>query len=61
MVNAEISFVEQQMIEYLSWTQRLEIAIDSAKGLLFLHTYHDRSIIHREIKVENGYEFTSKV
>ncbi|KAK4712558.1 hypothetical protein R3W88_007071 [Solanum pinnatisectum] len=44
----------------LSWTQRLEIAIDSAKGLVFLHTYHDRSIIHRDIKVINGYEFTSK-
>ncbi|XP_047263540.1 probable serine/threonine-protein kinase At1g01540 isoform X1 [Capsicum annuum] len=43
----------------LSWIQRLEIAIDSAKGLLFLHTYHEGSLIHRDIKVENGYEFTS--
>ncbi|KAM3363952.1 putative serine/threonine-protein kinase isoform X1 [Capsicum galapagoense] len=37
----------------LSWIQRLEIAIDSAKGLLFLHTYHEGSIIHRDIKPTN--------
>lgn len=35
----------------LSWIQRLQIAIDSAKGLLFLHTFPDGCIVHRDIKV----------
>lgn len=35
----------------LSWTQRLEIAIDCARGLWFLHTYPDGCIVHRDIKV----------
>lgn len=35
----------------LSWIQRLEIAIDSAQGLLFLHTYPAGCIVHRDIKV----------
>lgn len=51
MANGEITFVETANNRVLSWTQRLEIAIDSAKGLV--------SIIHRDIKVENGYEFPS--
>ncbi|OMO78195.1 hypothetical protein CCACVL1_14585 [Corchorus capsularis] len=37
----------------LSWTQRLKIAIDSAKGLWFLHTYPEGRIIHRDIKPTN--------
>ncbi|KAL5177602.1 Nodulation receptor kinase [Glycine soja] len=35
----------------LSWIQRLEIAIDSARGLEFLHTYPNGCIVHRDIKV----------
>ena len=35
----------------LSWIQRLKIAIDSATGLWFLHTYPEGCIIHRDIKV----------
>lgn len=35
----------------LSWIQRLEIAIDSARGLLFLHSYPEGCIVHRDIKV----------
>ncbi|KHN10597.1 Putative LRR receptor-like serine/threonine-protein kinase, partial [Glycine soja] len=34
----------------LSWIQRLEIAIDSARGLEFLHTYPNGCIVHRDIK-----------
>ncbi|CAN4079264.1 unnamed protein product [Withania somnifera] len=48
----------------LSWTQRLEIAIDSANGLLFLHTYHEVRIIHRDIKPSNillGQNFEAKL
>nr|GMC59378.1 probable receptor-like protein kinase At5g18500 [Ipomoea batatas] len=37
----------------LSWIKRLEIAIDSARGLQFLHTYPEGSIIHRDIKPTN--------
>ncbi|KAG5624374.1 hypothetical protein H5410_009592 [Solanum commersonii] len=64
MVNGEITFVETANNRVLSWTQRLEIAIDIAKGLVFLHTYHDRSIIHRDIKPTNillGQNFEAKL
>ncbi|KAH9709005.1 protein kinase domain-containing protein [Citrus sinensis] len=37
----------------LSWIQRLKIAIDSATGLWFLHTYPEGCIIHRDIKPTN--------
>ncbi|KAM7269184.1 hypothetical protein ACFE04_024681 [Oxalis oulophora] len=37
----------------LSWVQRLEIAIDSARGLWFLHTHPEGCIVHRDIKPTN--------
>ncbi|KAK7361895.1 hypothetical protein VNO77_03986 [Canavalia gladiata] len=37
----------------LSWIQRLEIAVDSARGLEFLHTYPGGCIVHRDIKPSN--------
>ncbi|XWS34823.1 hypothetical protein CRYUN_Cryun21dG0070300 [Craigia yunnanensis] len=37
----------------LSWIQRLKIAIDSARGLWFLHTYPEGCIVHRDIKPTN--------
>ncbi|KAM7278683.1 hypothetical protein ACFE04_005817 [Oxalis oulophora] len=36
----------------LSWIQRLEIAIGSAQGLQFLHTYSEGCIVHRDIKAK---------
>ncbi|KAI3699792.1 hypothetical protein L2E82_44334 [Cichorium intybus] len=39
--------------EVLSWTKRLEIAIDCARGLWFLHTYSEGCIVHRDIKPTN--------
>ncbi|KAF3444679.1 hypothetical protein FNV43_RR14372 [Rhamnella rubrinervis] len=48
----------------LSWTQRLEIAIDSARGLCFLHTYPEGCIVHRDIKPTNillGVNFEAKL
>ena len=37
--------------EVLTRIQRLEVAIDSARGLWFLHTYPEGCIVHRDIKV----------
>ncbi|XP_059624723.1 leucine-rich repeat receptor-like serine/threonine-protein kinase At2g14510 [Cornus florida] len=48
----------------LSWIQRLEIAIDSATGLWFLHTFPERCIVHRDIKPTNillGTNFEAKL
>ncbi|CAL1357995.1 unnamed protein product [Linum trigynum] len=48
----------------LSWTRRLEIAIDSARGLWFLHTYSEGRIVHRDIKPTNillGPHFEAKL
>ncbi|XP_050207812.1 probable receptor-like protein kinase At5g18500 [Mercurialis annua] len=48
----------------LSWIQRLEIAIDCARGLWFLHTYPEGCIVHRDIKPTNiliNAEFQAKL
>ncbi|KAI3813156.1 hypothetical protein L1987_17873 [Smallanthus sonchifolius] len=48
----------------LSWIQRLEIAVDSARGLWFLHTYSEGCIVHRDIKPTNillGPKFEAKL
>ncbi|KAH0461949.1 hypothetical protein IEQ34_009524 [Dendrobium chrysotoxum] len=37
----------------LSWHQRLKIAIGSARGLHFLHTFEGGCIVHRDIKVSS--------
>ncbi|KAM4124934.1 hypothetical protein ACB094_01G270100 [Castanea mollissima] len=37
----------------LTWIQRLEVAIDSARGLWFLHTYPEGCIVHRDIKLSD--------
>ncbi|KAA8548078.1 hypothetical protein F0562_004661 [Nyssa sinensis] len=48
----------------LSWIQRLHIAVDSARGLWFLHTYPEGCIVHRDIKPTNillGTNFEAKL
>ncbi|KAF3431744.1 hypothetical protein FNV43_RR26480 [Rhamnella rubrinervis] len=37
----------------LTWIQRLKVALDSAKGVWFLHTYSEGCIVHRDIKPTN--------
>ncbi|KAG6509345.1 calmodulin-binding receptor-like cytoplasmic kinase 3 isoform X1 [Zingiber officinale] len=37
----------------LDFSQRLEIAIDVAHGLTYLHHYAEKSIIHRDVKSSN--------
>ncbi|XP_020551998.1 proline-rich receptor-like protein kinase PERK3 isoform X2 [Sesamum indicum] len=48
----------------LTWIQRVDIAIDSARGLCFLHTYPDGCIVHRDVKPTNillGTNFRAKL
>uniref|UniRef100_A0A2C9U894 Protein kinase domain-containing protein n=1 Tax=Manihot esculenta TaxID=3983 RepID=A0A2C9U894_MANES len=50
--------------KFLSWIQRLEIAVDSARGLQFLHSYSEGCIVHRDIKPTNillGPNFDAKL
>ncbi|KAI3467511.1 hypothetical protein Pfo_024174 [Paulownia fortunei] len=50
--------------KFLTWIQRLEIAIDCARGLRFLHTYPEGCIVHRDIKPTNillGTNFEAKL
>ncbi|KAK4603721.1 hypothetical protein RGQ29_012296 [Quercus rubra] len=50
--------------EVLTRIQRLEVAIDCARGLWFLHTYPEGCIVHRDIKRTNillGANFEAKL
>lgn len=51
-------------LEPLSWTQRLVIALDVARGVEYLHTLAQHSFIHRDLKSSNillDDEFRAKV
>ncbi|XP_057483527.1 receptor-like kinase TMK3 [Actinidia eriantha] len=51
-------------LEPLSWTRRLNIALDVARGMEYLHTLAHQSFIHRDLKSSNillGDDFHAKV
>ncbi|KAL1813347.1 hypothetical protein ACET3Z_023412 [Daucus carota] len=51
-------------LEPLSWKKRLNIALDVARGLEYLHTLAHRSFIHRDLKSSNillGDDFKAKI
>ena len=37
----------------LSWSKRVQVAIDTAKGLCYLHEEYSTQIIHCDIKPQN--------
>ncbi|XP_073057958.1 nodulation receptor kinase-like [Primulina eburnea] len=37
----------------LDWATRLSIALGAARGLTYLHTFSERSVIHRDVKSSN--------
>ncbi|KAJ9559734.1 hypothetical protein OSB04_004894 [Centaurea solstitialis] len=48
----------------MSWSARIKVALDAARGLQYLHVYADPPIIHRDIKSSNillDGEWTGKV
>ncbi|XP_047966042.1 probable serine/threonine-protein kinase PBL28 isoform X2 [Salvia hispanica] len=48
----------------LCWIRRVEIALDCARGLWFLHTYPQGCIVHRDVKPTNillGSKFEAKL
>ncbi|CAI9783345.1 unnamed protein product [Fraxinus pennsylvanica] len=51
-------------LEPLSWKRRLNIALDVARGLEYLHTFAHQSFIHRDLKSSNillGDDFRAKI
>ncbi|GFZ17742.1 leucine-rich repeat protein kinase family protein [Actinidia rufa] len=51
-------------LEPLSWTRRLNIALDVARGMEYLHSLAHKSFIHRDLKSSNillGDDFHAKV
>ena len=43
----------QPNLESLSFQMRLHVALDSAKGILYLHTQANPPVFHRDIKTSN--------
>jgi serine/threonine protein kinase len=55
---------KQHDLEPLSWKKRLNIALDVARGMEYLHTLAQQCYIHRDLKPANillGDDFRAKV
>ncbi|CAN0847526.1 Receptor-like kinase TMK3 [Linum grandiflorum] len=55
---------KKYQLEPLSWKRRLNIALDVARGMEYLHTLAHQSFIHRDLKSSNillGDDFRAKV
>ncbi|XP_030482543.2 probable LRR receptor-like serine/threonine-protein kinase At5g37450 [Cannabis sativa] len=65
MANGSLySLLSARFRSSLTFARRMQIALDSAKGILYLHTEADPPIIHRDIKSNNillDSKFTAKV
>ncbi|PON60517.1 GPCR kinase [Parasponia andersonii] len=65
MANGSLhSLLSARFRSSLGFEKRLQIALDSAKGVLYLHTEADPPIIHRDVKANNillDSKFTAKV
>ncbi|KAL9663302.1 hypothetical protein QQ045_028142 [Rhodiola kirilowii] len=54
MANGNLqSHISDKNLEYLTWEDRLHIALDSAQGLEYLHNGCKPPIVHRDIKPTN--------
>lgn len=40
-------------MEHVKWDKRVDIAVKVARGISYLHTFHEGPIIHRDIKTAN--------
>ncbi|CAK9158737.1 unnamed protein product [Ilex paraguariensis] len=48
-----ISSSSSSSVTFLTWTQRLYVALDVANGLQYLHEHTQPSIVHRDIRTSN--------
>ncbi|PSN36241.1 putative serine/threonine-protein kinase PBL21, partial [Blattella germanica] len=42
-----------ERVEVLGWETRLNIALGTARGILYLHSAYEKPLIHRDIKSAN--------
>ncbi|GAB4848896.1 lysM domain receptor-like kinase 4 [Ancistrocladus abbreviatus] len=52
-VSKEINLLDTDDQKFLSWTQRIQIALDVAKGLNYIHSLFSPPHVHKEIKSGN--------
>lgn len=53
MANGSLQDCLERRPEALDWSQRVSIALGTAKGICHLHTFADKPYVHRDIKSAN--------